>query len=98
VSSPRGSSRSLAAELQLLELAKRSSAEIEIARAGVGQGDGAGRAIEKADGEAVFQCCDGSGHCSRRAVKPTGGGDKAALFRDCDERRQGIKPIHYTIP
>jgi hypothetical protein len=38
------------------------------------------------------------GHCSRRAVKPTGGGDKATLFRDCDERRQGIKPIHYIIP
>ena len=84
-------------ELELLELRQRPAAEIEIAPAGIGEGDGPGRPVEEARGQAIFQGRHRPGDRGRRAPQTPGRGDEAALLGDGDEDGKLVETVHQII-
>src|SRR6185369_3719115 len=84
-------------KLELLEFRQRPAAEIEIAPAGVGEGDGPGRAVEQARGQAIFQGRHRPGDRGRRAPEMPRRGDEAALLGNGDEGGKLVETVHRII-
>ena len=84
-------------ELELLELRQRPAAEIEIAPAGIGEGDGPGRAVEEARGQAIFQGRHRPGDRSGRASQMPRRGDEAAPLGNGDKDGKLVETVHEII-
>ena len=80
--------------LDRLDLGQHTPAALELPQARIGQGDGAGGAVQEARAQAAFESADRTGHRRRRTSQPARGSDEAGLVRDGDEGGYGVQPVH----
>ena len=79
---------------QLLEPCEQPPRRLQRAGAGLGEGDGAGGAVQQPDLQPLLQRRDGAGHGGSGAVHLARRLGEAGMLGDRDEDGQGVEAVH----